>query len=330
MNRPNIIKAGAITLICFILFMLYAWSNIHSTQLIEGKDVLINSGSSSTSIANTLQQQQIIHSSLFFRWLTRLSGAASQLKPGLYHFEGQLNIADVLEILKKGDVKKFNVTIPEGLRTDEMLDLLAKRTGIDLPEWQQALKEIVLDQEFEGQFLPETYQYTHPLKAKAFLQQMYNARAKVEASLAKELNWSEEDIKRNRIMASIVEKETALTHERVWVSAAIHNRLRLRMPLQMDPTVIYGLYRTQGSFSGNIQRKDLKADTPWNTYTRRGLPITPISNPGAESLRAAAYPADVNYLYFVADGTGGHAFASTLVEHNANVQKWIKFERQNH
>ncbi len=328
MNRTNIIKAGAATLICFILFLIYAWSSIHSKQSIAGKDVTINSGASTTAIARTLHQQQIIHSALFFRWLTRLTGAASQLKPGLYHFEGRLNIADVLDILKKGQVQQFKVTIPEGLRTDEMLQLLVSRTGIELEQWQQALKEIVQDQEYEGLFLPETYQYTKPLKVKALLQQMYDARARVEATIAKELNWSEEQIRRNRIMASIVEKETALPHERVWVSAAIHNRIRLGMPLQMDPTVIYGIYRTQGSFSGNIRHKDLRADTPWNTYTRRGLPISPISNPGAESLRAAAYPADVEYLYFVADGTGGHAFASTLDEHNRNVQKWIRIERQ--
>jgi len=170
--------------------------------------------------------------------------------------------------------------------------------------------------------------YTQPVNPHAILKQMYDARAKVEADIASTMHWNDPQIITNRIMASIVEKETALPKERVWVAAAIHNRLNKNMPLQMDPTVIYGIYRTQGSFSGNIRRKDLKADTPWNTYTRKGLPKTPICNPSAESLRAAASPADVDYLYFVADGTGGHAFASTLAEHNANVRQWLKIERK--
>lgn len=96
----------------------------------------------------------------------------------------------------------------------------------------------------------------------------------------------------------------------------------------MDPTVIYGIWKTTGSFSGNIHRKDLSTDTPWNSYTRRGLPPTPIGNPGTASLKAAAAPADVDYLYFVADGTGGHKFATTHEGHLANVERWIKIERQ--
>lgn len=137
-----------------------------------------------------------------------------------------------------------------------------------------------------------------------------------------------ESVQRLRIIASIIEKETSLDKERPLVSAAIHNRLDLGMRLQMDPTVIYGIWKRDGVFSGNIQRKDLKTDTPWNTYTRKGLPPTPICNPGAASLRAAANPADVSYVYFVADGSGGHAFASTLAEHQANVKKWVKLERK--
>ena len=133
---------------------------------------------------------------------------------------------------------------------------------------------------------------------------------------------------RLRITASIIEKETMIDHERPLVSAVIRNRLVKRMPLQMDPTVIYGIWKTTGTFSGDIRKRDLSADTPWNTYTRRGLPPTPIGNPGAASLRAAATPADVDYLFFVADGTGGHKFAATHEGHLANVEQWIRIERQ--
>ena len=308
---------------------LYIQTKINQSQKVSAQDIHIPNGASSKSIARILENKGIISSATLFAWYTRLSDQASKLKPGLYHFEGMLNMPYVLNIITQGKVLQFKVTIPEGLRTDEMLQLLAKKTQTPLQDWQHALTSIVGTDEYEGLFLPETYVYNKPIQPKSILQQMYDARAKVEAQLAHELGWNQEQIKRNRIIASIVEKETALAKERVWVSAAIHNRLKKNMRLQMDPTVIYGMYRTLGTFDGNIRRKDLKTDTSWNTYTRNGLPPTPICNPGAESLRAAAYPANVDYLYFVADGTGGHAFASTLDEHNANVRKWIRIERLN-
>ena len=307
---------------------LFVQTKINQLQKVSAQDIQIPNGASSKSIARILETNGIISSATIFAWYTRLSDQASKLKPGLYHFEGTLNMPYVLNILSQGKVLQFKVTIPEGLRTDEMLHLLAKKTQTPLQDWKKALIFIVGTDEYEGLFLPETYVYNKPIQPKSILQQMYDARAKVETQLAHEMAWSQEQIKHNRIIASIVEKETALAKERVWVSAAIHNRLRKNMRLQMDPTVIYGMYRTQGTFDGNIRRKDLRADTPWNTYTRSGLPPTPICNPGAESLRAAAYPANVDYLYFVADGTGGHAFASTLEEHNANVRRWIKVERK--
>ncbi len=312
-------------LISLILYLAYV---IQSQHIIPEQELEIANGASSKAIAFTLKEHNIITSKFIFNGLTRLSGSAVQLKPGLYHFSGELNMLDVLKKLKKGDVLQFKVTIPEGLRTDEMLALLASKTQTPLADWQKALTHFTGGDINEGLFLPETYQYSKPINAKALLQQMFDARLRIEDDIAQALFWDEDQILRNRIMASIVEKETALAHERVWVSAAIHNRLKLRMPLQMDPTVIYGIYRIQGAFSGNITRKDLKTDTPWNTYTNRGLPPTPICNPGAESLRAAAFPADVDYLYFVADGTGGHAFASSLEEHNANVRKWMNIERK--
>jgi len=328
MNKKNIIRVFAICLLFACISALYLWSMVQQKHPIQAQTLQIPQGASSKSIAKLLAQKDVIPSAFVFAWLTRINGKAAQLKPGLYQLEGELNMFDVMDILTQGNVLQFKVTIPEGLRTDEMLALLSKKTDTPYQDWQKALKEIVGNQEYEGLFLPETYLYSKPIQAKAVLQQMYDARAKVEQTLAQEKGWDKTQIKRNRIMASIVEKETALPKERVWVSAAIHNRLKKHMALQMDPTVIYGIYRTQGKFSGNIRRKDLKTDTPWNTYTNKGLPPTPICNPGAESLRAAAYPADVDYVYFVADGTGGHAFASTLAEHNANVRKWIRIERK--
>jgi len=315
---------------CFValITVIYLWVSVQHSRTIISQDINIPSGASSKKIAHTLETQGIISSAPIFAWLTRLSGEASQLKPGLYHFEGKMSMVDVSKKLIKGDILQFKVTIPEGLRTDEMLMLLSNKTDTPLKLWQDALYIIVGNAEHEGLFLPETYLYAKPINAQALLLQMYHARQRIETELAQEYNWDDTQLHRNRVMASIIEKETALAKERVWVSAAIHNRLEKRMALQMDPTVIYGIYRTKGSFSGNLRRSDLRENTPWNTYTNKGLPPTPICNPGAESLRAAAQPADVSYLYFVADGTGGHIFAPNLEEHNANVRNWIRIERK--
>jgi len=204
-----------------------------------------------------------------------------------------------------------------------VLQLLAEKTGTLLHDWQAAIK-ILLEEDPEGRLLPETYQYTRPIRITRMLKSMLDAQQKILAEL------SSDPAVRNkiRIMASIIEKETMLARERPLVAAVIRNRLQKGMPLQMDPTVIYGIWKTTGSFSGNIHKKDLSADTPWSTYTRKGLPPTPICNPGEASLRAAAAPADVPFLYFVADGSGGHQFAATLADHQANVARWVRMERQ--
>ncbi len=307
-----------------LLLIFMAWFEVTGKHRVDGVDVAIEPGSGSSRIAASLQSAGVIDSKLAFKLVTRLTGKSGSLKVGLYHFEGDLSLWDVLKKIERGEVLQFQVTVPEGLRTHDVLQLLADKTGTGLKAWRMALEELLPDQEWEGKLLPETYSYAKPLNPASILEQMISAQQAVIASLTD----NRIDSERLRIIASIIEKETRVDDERALVSAAIRNRIEKGMPLQMDPTVIYGIWRRDGSFSGNIRRKDLSADTPWNSYTRRGLPPTPICNPGKASLRAAAAPADVSYLYFVADGTGGHAFASTLEEHQDNVKKWIKIERE--
>jgi peptidoglycan lytic transglycosylase G len=307
-----------------LLLVAMVWLEVTGEQRVAAVDVVIKPGSGSSQIANALQSAGVIDSKLAFKLLTRVTGKSASLKVGLYHFEGNLSLWDVLKKIERGEVIHFQVTVPEGLRTHDVLELVAEKTGSSLKDWRLALEELLPDQEWEGKLLPETYSYSKPVVPIALLEQMITAQRRVIASLVT----NQLDAERLRIIASIIEKETGLDAERPLVSAAIRNRIERGMPLQMDPTVIYGIWRKDGSFSGNIRRKDLADDTPWNSYTRRGLPPTPICNPGAASLRAAAAPADVSYLYFVADGTGGHAFASTHEEHQANVKKWIRIERQ--
>jgi UPF0755 protein len=307
-----------------LFLMAMMWFEVTGEQRVDAVDVVIKSGSGSSQIANVLQSAGVIDSTLAFKVLTRVTGKSASLKVGLYHFEGSLSLWDVLKKIERGEVIRFQVTVPEGLRTQDVLELIAGKTMSGLKDWHLALEELLPDQEWEGKLLPETYNYSKPVVPIVLLEQMITAQRVVIASLIT----NQLDAERLRVIASIIEKETGVDTERPLVSAVIRNRISRGMPLQMDPTVIYGIWKKDGSFSGNIRRKDLTRDTPWNSYTRRGLPPTPICNPGAASLRAAIAPADVPYLYFVADGTGGHAFASTHAEHQANVKKWISIERQ--
>jgi len=315
-------KASFVLLLLFSVAMGVAYFQMTHKHPIASQTIVIAHGTAASHVAKRLASQGIIDSSLWFRIYGKFLTGTTQMKAGEYQFSGLMSVKDVWAKLLQGDVVLHQVTIPEGLRTQEVLALLAKQTSSQMKDWQSALKGLLQDKDVEGRLLPETYTYSLPIEPKKLLTNMIQAQQAVLQTLI------DVDAEKIRIMASIIEKETAFDVERPLVSAAIHNRLKLGMPLQMDPTVIYGMWRRDGAFSGNIHRQDLKTDTPWNTYTRRGLPITPICNPGAASLRAAASPADVTYLYFVANGTGGHAFASTLAEHQANVRKWVEMERQ--
>ncbi len=307
-----------------ILGGVYAFQTQTSMQPAVPQTLVIAPGTSTFGIARQLESAGVIRSGLMFRLLARLRGDAQELQSGEYLFADAATLPQVMQRLRRGDVLLHRLTIPEGLRSDEVLSLFAAQTDTPLAHWQEVYRQLLNGQEGEGRLLPETYTYRRPVNAHAILLDMLKAQHDLLQSLVPA--WL--DVQGLRIVASIIEKETALDKERPLVAAVIRNRLACHMALQMDPTVIYGLWRTDGNFSGNIHKGDLQRDTPWSSYTRKGLPPTPICNPGAASLRAAAAPADVDYLYFVADGSGGHAFAATLEEHNANVRQWMKIERQ--
>ena len=312
---------GAVLLLGLCGWMVWQISAQH--QPAQAVELEIPKGTSTIKIARLLQEQGVITSKLVFRVAARLQGVSAGLQSGLYRFEESASIREIMARLEYGDVMRFQVTVPEGLRNDEIIALLARKTGIKGEVWQAELNKLLPDSP-DGRLLPETYQYTKPINPAELLSSMIKAQRVVLNALSSDPTVQE----RLRITASIIEKETMIDHERPLVSAVIRNRLVKRMPLQMDPTVIYGIWKTTGTFSGDIRKRDLSADTPWNTYTRRGLPPTPIGNPGAASSRAAATPADVDYLFFVADGTGGHKFAATHEGHLANVEQWIRIERQ--
>ncbi|MDQ6959006.1 MAG: endolytic transglycosylase MltG [Mariprofundaceae bacterium] len=308
-------------LAAFVAFAaVEVWLPVQPEGVVE---VHIPAGVSGREIGRRLKDTGVIRSALAFRILSKISGKAARLQSGYYRFESAASLWQVLERMNNGDAIFYRVTVPEGLRTDEVLALLAKETGTKISVWNSALRKLLGDAGVEGRLLPETYTYRKPVRPEIILADMIKAQKLFMKTVSPD--WL--DIKNLRIVASIVEKETAKDEERPWVAAVIRNRLDKHMALQMDPTVIYGLWKEDGMFSGNLHRVDMKRDTPWNTYTRKGLPPTPICNPGKASLLAAAHPAQVDYLYFVADGTGGHAFASDLKQHAENVRRWLKIER---
>ncbi len=286
-------------------------------------EIVIPNGASTAQIGTVLYKNKIIRSAYLFRLLVKFKGLSASLQSGHYRFEQKADMQMVMRRIHEGDVILYQLTVPEGLRLDEIIKLLAEKTGTDPQLWKRTLSGIIKGPESEGLLLPETYTYQKPVQPKRMLMQMLTSQQKILDSFGQ--TWL--DQKQLRIVASIIEKETSLDAERPLVASVIRNRILKGMSLQMDPTVIYGLWRTDGSFSGNLRKKDLSRDTPWNTYTRSGLPASPICNPGKASLRAAANPTNTNYLYFVANGRGGHFFASSLAEHVKNVRRWLKIER---
>ncbi|MDX8394377.1 MAG: endolytic transglycosylase MltG [Mariprofundales bacterium] len=329
-SKSVMLILAIILLISLASFFLWQYAGERSQQTHAPQNpvtITIPSGASGNRIAKLLVKHDVINSALDFRLALRLQTIKQQksLRSGEYLFERPANVMDIIRRLQKGDVIHHQFTIPEGLRTAQILDLLANKSGLDRVQWQKALDEILDKHEAEGVLLPETYRWEKPLVPSKLLRQMYMAQQEVihtiEQSKQTKNSLTSAQL---RIAASIIEKETALDAERSLVAAVIRNRLQKNMPLQMDPTVIYGAWRIDGTFDGNIRRRDLKRATPWNTYTRTGLPPTPICNPGKASLQAAAQPADVDYLYFVANGDGGHVFARTLDDHKRNVRNWLK------
>jgi UPF0755 protein len=285
----------------------------------QATSVVLRSGSSLPEIASSLERAGVIRSRAIFVAMAQASGAARRLKAGEYAFASRTSMAAVMRDVRDGKVVRHWVTIPEGLTSEMAVDILAKSPVLsgDAPTPP------------EGAILPETYEVQRGEDRSAVLKRMMDDRDKLLNVLwtRRQPGLPYRSQEEAVIMASIVEKETALASERPRIAAVFLNRLRVGMRLQTDPTVIYGLTRGKPLGRG-LRVSELQGSTPYNTYLIDGLPPTPIANPGRASLAAALDPPKSDDLYFVADGTGGHVFASTLEQHNANVAKWRAIERQ--
>lgn len=284
---------------------------------------LVPKGASFSAILTDLQQQDIIddRTALVMKIAGRLTDANP--KAGEYALHSGQSPKDILTLLQSGDVYVRSFTVPEGQTSWQIVQQLK---AID------TLRGDIKTLPPEGSLLPETYHFTRGDDRNAKIKRMQSAMAETLDELwqTRADNLPIKTKKDAVILASIVEKETGMTGERKDVAGVFINRLRMGMALQTDPTVIYAITKGEieengrGPLGRRLLRKDLKIDSPYNTYLYPGLPPGPIANPGRASIAAVLQPATHDYIYFVADGSGGHAFAKTLAEHNRNVAAWRK------
>lgn len=307
------------TIIGFTATAVAAWSWLTFTSagpLAEKKIYEIPANLSRAEIALQLHDQGIISDARVFSAAAAVNAIrGGHLKAGEYEFAAGATMEEVLAMITSGHFLTYKVTIPEGWTSQMVVARLKEQTELD-----GDVKAIPA----EGSILPETYVFRRGLTRQKMIEDMQAAQVKLLDGLwQKHAENSAIKTKQEAItLASIVEKETGVPEERPMVASVFLNRLRQNIRLQSDPTFIYGLVGGQGKLDRPITKADVDSDTPYNTYKIIGLPPGPIANPGKAALEAVLTPADTNYLYFVANGSGGHAFAATLEEHNANVKKW--------
>ena len=302
----------------------------------RSKVVVIPEGSTFQQVATLLKREQLIRSQSAFVLLAKASEADRKIHPGEYELNASIPPVDILSKLLAGDVVLHSVTIPEGYTIKQIAGVLAKHQITDQVEFVRLARDKsfaktlgISAETLEGYLYPDTYRFARLTEAKDVIKTMVDQFGQIMTqewqARAKDLHLTVHEV---LTLASLIEKETGTGDERPQISSVLHNRLKKKIPLQSDPTVIYGL----PNFDGNLRKKDLSHPTPYNTYRWAGLPPGPIASPGADSIRAALYPARSSYLYFVSKNDGTHQFSTTLVEHNKAVEKYQKrpFRRGNH
>lgn len=296
----------------------------------DGTNFEIAPGTPFARVSARLAEQGIVSQPTLLRIYARVSGKAGSIHAGEYFIAPGTTAAELLEQFTRGEVLLYSFTIVEGWNQWELLRALHKHPQIDAQirdeDWPALLEELGAETRHpEGLFLPETYHFPRNTSDRTVLKQAYQL---MQTVLSEEWPGRDPDAPVTTpyealILASIVEKETARADERGRIAGVFARRLEKRMRLQTDPTVIYGI---GPDFNGNLTRRDLRTDTPYNTYTRGGLPPTPIAMPGRDAIRAALHPAPGKELYFVATGLGdgSHKFSETKAEHDAAVAEYLR------
>src|SRR6201988_2393393 len=327
-RNPCVIVGNAIITIVLVLMIGSGGAYIYGKQKIEApgplpedKVVNIPARAGMTDIADCLQREGVIDNNRWaFIGAVFALRARSELKPGEYAFQKNASLHDVIATIVEGKVVQHAVTIPEGLTSEQIVGRLS-----DNDIFAGSVREIPR----EGTLLPEPYKFPRGTTREQVIQRMQQTQKRVLAEIW-ERRSSDIPIKSPEqlvTLASIVEKETGRADERSRVAAVFTNRLRQKIKLQSDPTIIYGMVGGKGTLGRPIKRSEITQPSPYNTYVIDGLPPGPISNPGRASLEAAANPARTRDLYFVADGTGGHAFTETYDQHQKNVAKLRAMEK---
>lgn len=310
--------------------------NVQKDQLLT-----VERGTTGNKLVALLEKERILEDADQLSWLLKLHPELNKIKAGTYSLNGINTVEALLKLLNSGKEAQFSLTFVEG----ETFKTLRKRLE-NAPHLKQTLQGKSNDEVFglldmdtnlnknlteshviDGWIYPDTYNYTPNSTDLDLLQRSV---ARMKKALDKAWNERDKDLPLENpyemlILASIVEKETGIAAERPQVASVFINRLKAKMKLQTDPTVIYGMGE---DYNGNIRKKDLETPTPYNTYVIDGLPPTPIAMPSEEALQAAAHPAQTEFYYFVADGTGGHKFSRNLNEHNKAVQEYLRWYRQ--
>ena len=279
-------------------------------------------GAGIAAIADQLAARQIIPSTYLFLAGLVLDGGSRNLRAGEYAFPAHISMADLAALLRSGRVVQHRLTIPEGWTVVEIMEAVSEAGFLTGP-----LPDPAPD---EGTLRPDTYFAERGADRRALIARMIQAQTAVIADVIahRPPGVSAPDPHKLLILASMVERESAIAEERPVIAGVFMRRLERNMRLQSDPTVIYGLSGRRGSLDRDLTRDDLKAPSPWNTYAMDGLPSTPICNPGLSALQAAAAPDQGDALYFVANGNGGHQFAATLAAHNHKVTQWREKSRK--
>ncbi len=312
------VSAFCLSLLFVLIFFIYVFSPMNKEQ----KIVELLKGDRLSLVADKLYEKKIINSRFWFKvWMT-LTWNQSNLKVGDYSIPVDATLNDIKNIITSGRMYNKYLTIPEGLTVKQIFEILNSYDDLS--------GKITIDVN-DGELLPQTYAYNKMITKNDLILKMKSAMDEV---INIEWNKRQEGLpfkspKEAIILASIVEKETGIPEERAIVASVFINRLKNNWRLQSDPTVVYTLTNKYGNMNGRkLYKKDLEVQTDYNTYKIKGLPIGAIANPGIDSIKAVLNPVKTDYFYFVADGTGGHKFASTLEEHEKNRAEWKKIRNK--
>ena len=283
--------------------------------LAEKRVFIVEQGLGTPEMAAVLEQAGIISNARIFTGMAYVTGTRGRLKAGEYEFAAAASMQDVMALIASGKSIAYKLSVPEGFTSEMAVD------RVNANEMLTGDPAVV---PAEGSIMPDTFVFRRGMTRQKLVQDMQTAQVKLLQELwDKRIPVTVIETKEQAVtLASIVEKETGVASERPIIASVFINRLKKGMRLQSDPTIIYGIVGGKGKLDRSLTRNDIETETPYNTYRINGLPPGPIANPGRAALEAVLYPPSTEYLYFVANGSGGHAFASTLEEHNRNVKEW--------